>query len=149
MSLDLAPSIRAALIGDESIAADLSTWNNDPAVFTRRPVPADATDPMMIVNPPAAIGDMDALTSERPIVMLDVAIYGKKGPPGDGSDQTRIVERLGFRTRALFHRQKFSILPEGFSVIDITAAGPIPAPVDDEETVGRLVSLTIRLRRET
>jgi hypothetical protein len=146
--LDLAPALRAALIGEPTIADPLSEWQNEPAVFTRRPVPKDAADPMIIVNPPAAIGDDDGLTSDRPVVQLDIAIYGKKAAPGDASDQTRIVEALGFRVRDLFHRQKFAILPDGFSVIGITAAGPFPAPVDDEETVGRLVSLTIRLRRK-
>lgn len=147
--LDLAGPLRTALIEAGAIAADLSKWEGEPSVFTRRPVPPDALDPMIIVNPPAAISDDDGLTSERPIVLVDIAIYGKKAPPKDTSDQTRIVERLSLRVRALFHRQKFSVRPEGFSVIGITAAGPINAPVDDEETVGRLVSLTIRLRRNT
>lgn len=145
--LNLGPPIRTALIGAEPIASDLSEWQGEPAVFTRRPVPPNAADPMIIVNPDSAVTDEDGLTSERPVVVRDIAIYGKKGPPGDPSDQTRIVERLGFRVRRLFHRQKFALVVPGYSVIDIVAAGPIPAPVDDEATVGRIVSLTVRLVR--
>jgi hypothetical protein len=144
----MGPPIRAALIGEASIADQLSKWKDAPAVFTRRPVPDEATYPLAIVNPDAAISDDDALNSERPIVVRDIVFYGRKAPAGDPLDQTRIVEALGFRARALFHRQKFSVRPAGFSVIGIVAAGPFPAPVDDEGTVGRLVSLTIRLRRD-
>lgn len=146
--LDLGEPLRAALLAAEHIVADLGRWNDEPAIFTRRPVPEDASDPMIIINPPAAITDDDALNSERPIVLIDLATYGRKAAPGTAGDQTRLVERLAYRQRALFHRQKFSVRPEGFSVIGIVATGPIAAPVDDEETVGRLVSLTIRLRRE-
>lgn len=147
MSLDLGPPIRAALIAAATVGDRLAQYQGEPAVFTRRPVPADAQDPMVIVNPDTAITDEDGLTSERPVVLRDIAIYGRKGAPGDPSDQTRLVESLGYSVRALFHRQKFSVQPEGYSVIGITAAGPFVAPVDDDVTVGRLVSLTIRLRR--
>jgi hypothetical protein len=148
MSLNVVgEAIRTALIGDELIADALSKWQGEPAVFTRRPAPADAKDPMIIVNPDAAIGDEDALSSPRPVVMRDVAVYGKKAAPGDTSDQTRKVERIAYRMRELFHRQKFSLVLDGYSVIGIVVAGPVPAPVDDDVTVGRLISLTIRLAR--
>jgi hypothetical protein len=81
-------------------------------------------------------------------VNLDLAVYGRKGKPGTAQDQTRVVERLGFRLRTHFHRQKFSVQPEGFSVIDVRAGGPVPAPTDDDQTIGRLVSLIVRLRRD-
>lgn len=146
--LDLGPPIRAALLEAENIAGELGLYKEKPAIFTRRPVPEEASDPIIIINPDAAISDEDALNSERPIVMRDIAIYGVKAAPADPADQSRLVEALGYRVRKLFHRQKFSIRPEGFSVIEIIATGPIVAPVDDEATVGRIVSLTVRLRRE-
>lgn len=146
MSLDLAPAIRTAVI-EAPFAGDLALYHGEPAVFTRRPVPPDAERPFVLVNPPAAISDMDALASDRPLIMRDVLIYGWKGAPGAADDQTRVVEQIGFEIRDLFHRQKFGLRPDGFSVIDIRATGPIPAPADDEVAIGRVVSLTIRLRR--
>lgn len=148
MSLDLGPPLRKALIAADGIGGELGKWCEEPAVFTRRPVPDDAPDLLIIVNPNAALGNEDAINSERPVVVRDIAIYGKKGEPGTSSDQTWIVDALGYRVRELFHSKKFSVSPEGYSVIDVVAAGPVPAPVDDDETVGRLVSLTIRLRKE-
>lgn len=149
MSLDLAPALRDALIDATDISSQLSEWRGEPAVFTRRPVPADAVFPFCIVNPDSFITDQDGLTSPRPVVGRDIAFYGRKGPPGDASDQTRIVEAMAYLARDLFHREKFSVQPTGFSVIDVVATGPVPAPVDDEATIGRLVSLTIRLRRNS
>lgn len=147
MSLDLGPSIRAALIADTTIAALLPEWLGAPAVFAFRPVPEAAPDRIILVNPPASIQDRDGLRSDRPIVTIDVAIYGAIAAAGDPADDTPIVEQLGYLVRQLFHRQKFSVQPEGYSVIEILAAGPSPAPVDDDKTVGRVVSLTISLRR--
>lgn len=147
MSIDCKAAVRATLIGDPEMAAGLSAWSGDPSVFTRRPIPQDVTQPFTIVNSPSSITDEDGLTSDRPVVMLDVATYGRKSAPGSADDQTRLVERLGARVRELFHRNRFSVSPTGFSTIDVRAAGPIDAPVDDDVTVGRLVTLTIRLRR--
>jgi hypothetical protein len=145
--LDLGPPLRESLMGNPDIALQLEQWSGEPAIFTRRPVPDDAPDLIILINPPASLTDADGLTSDRPIVSLYVAVYGRKGKPGTAEDQSRIVERLGFRIRTHFHRQRFSVQPEGFSVIDVRAGGPVPAPTDDDQTVGRLVSLIVRLRR--
>lgn len=141
MSLDLLPNLRDALIGDLDSVADVAQWNGEPAVFTRRPVPADAPYPHWLLNPPAALTDIDGLTSDRPYWVGDVICYGEQ------PDHLRAVDRMAHSARLLFHRNKFSVRPDGYSVISIVAAGPIPAPVDDETTVGRLVTLTIQLRR--
>lgn len=160
MSLDIGPAIRTTLIGGhddlppqladlvELIVGRLGEWHEAPSVFAFRPAPEDAGDPIIIINPDASIGDQDGLTSNRPVVQRDIAIYGRKGTPGDPSDDSPKVEQLGFLIRELFHRQRFSVRPEGYSVTDIVASGPVPAPVDDDGEVGRLVSLTIRLRRK-
>jgi len=134
-------AIRSAMMDAPSIADELAIWQDEPAIFTRRPVPAEVGYPMSIINPPAAVGDEDGLTSDRPVWVGDVAFYGEQ------PKHLRQVDRAASAARLLFHRQKFSVQPDGFSVIDITVAGPIPAPVDDDMTVGRLVTLTIRLRR--
>lgn len=141
MSLDLAPAIRTALIEDAEVQNFAGEWRGAPAVATRRPVPAEFPARMLLINPDAAIGNEDAINSDRPIVVRDIAIYGNQ------PDDYREVEALGYHLRTKFHRQKWSIEPEGYSVVDIVVSGPIPGPVDDDKTVARIVSLTIRLRR--
>jgi hypothetical protein len=146
VSLDLLPALRDSVI--DAIGTSLPQWRGEPAVFTRRPIPEDAPSIVAIVNPPVSIGDADGLTSDRPIVVHDIAIYGDKGTPGTPQDDTRAVDAMAFQIRDHFHRQKFSVQPVGFYAIDVQARGPIPAPVDDDATVGRIVTLTIRLRRQ-
>jgi len=156
MSLDLGPPLRAAFLDQQdpalqalaaAIIGELDQYQGQPAVFAFRPVPEDAGDLIILINPDSSIGNADALRSRRPIVTRDIAIYGRKGTPGDVSDQSPVVEALGYQVRDLFHLQKFAVQPAGYSVIDIVATGPVPAPVDDDGEVGRVVSLTIRLRR--
>lgn len=150
MSLDLLPALRDSVIGEPDIIAELDEFRGEPAVLTRRPVPAELQGKRFcIINPPAAISDADGLTSPRPIWMSDIAFYGAKNTEDMRQDHTREIDRAAYAARELFHRQKFSVRPEGYSVIDVVAAGPVPAPVDDDMTVGRLVSLTIRLRRSS
>lgn len=149
--LDMLPHLRSSLIaGDPDRGIDIAElveeWKGEPAVFTRRPVPADAPDLIIICNPAITILDEDALVSRRPVWTSTIAIYGRKGAPGSADDQTREVEALGWRIRALFHRQRFSVRPEGFSVIEVTAGGPVPGPTDDDKQVARIVQLRIRLR---
>ena len=98
--------------------------------------------PLILINSPAAIADEDGLTADRPVQIIDLAAYGEQ------PHHYRDVEALGFAMRDHFHRQKFSLFPDGYDVIDVRAAGPMPAPVDDAAIVGRMVSLTIRLRRQ-
>jgi hypothetical protein len=145
--LDLGPAIRSALIDETEISSHLALCEGEPGVFTRRPVPAEAEYPMVIVNDPAALGDEDGVNSDRPVWMGDVAFYGRVAAPGSPEDQTRIVQQIALRARLLFHRQRFALQVEGFHVIDIRASGPVPGPVDDDKEVGRVVSLIIRLRR--
>lgn len=148
MSLDISPALRSAMLATPAIADALEQWKSAPAIFTRRPIPADAPHRIALINPETAISDGDGLISERPIVMRDIAIYGRKAEAGSPLDDTRTIEAVGYAIRSLFHRQRFSFSPSGFSVIDVVARGPFPAPTDDDQTVGRIVSLTVRLRRE-
>jgi hypothetical protein len=145
--LDMLAAFRDAVMAESTVAGLLETWQGEPAVFTRRPLPADAPDLCVLINPAAATTDADGLTSRRPIVTHDIAIYGRKGMPGSAEDQTRAVERIAGLLQLHFHRNRFSVQPDGFSVIGVRVGGPMPAPVDDEQTVGRIISVTVRLRR--
>ena len=143
MSLDLAPAILAAIKTDPAITGLLSTFQGEPAIATRRPVNAGMVNPLIVITPDVAINDGDALTSIRPIVIRDVIVYGNQ------PDDYRTVEDIAYRLRDLFHRKRDSIIPTGFDVIAVTAAGPRPAPTSNDEIVGRVVSLTIQLRSTT
>ncbi|HEY5412058.1 MAG TPA: hypothetical protein VIJ94_15155 [Caulobacteraceae bacterium] len=139
--LDLSGPFRAALLNSTPISSLLGIYEGEPAVFTSRPVPAAAPYPQAIVSPPISIGNQDMLKSIIPVPRIDISFYGEQ------PDDYRTVEALGYLARKLFHRQKFSIdLSPDFSVIDIICNGPITAPVDDTNRVGRMVLLQLRLK---
>lgn len=141
MSLDLSEPLRTAIIGEIAITGSLAVFANAPAVFTRRPVPSEATFPMICVSPDIMISDADGLSSLRPVVTRDVTVYGQQ------DSAYRLVEDVGYLLRELFHRRKQSISVVGYHVVDIVASGPRPAPVDDDKLVGRVVTLTVRLQK--
>lgn len=138
--LNVAGPLRTALIDSDPIATRLEQYEGEPAVFTRRPVPDGATYPLIVVSPDIAISDEDGLKSRRPVVLRDLVAYGEQ------PDQYRVVEELGYLIRALFHRQKFSVIVPGYRVVDIVARGPQIAPTDDERHLARIVALRIRLQ---
>ena len=141
MSYDLSGPLRTALVGNEPIAALLSTWQNEPAVFTRRPTPDDAATPMIVVGPDISAMNLDVLVSRRPTPRRDILIYG------DQPAHYRIVEQLGYMVRDLFHRNRLSITVPGFHVIDIIASGPIMGPTDDDKRLCRVVPLLLKLQQ--
>jgi hypothetical protein len=143
MSVDLAVPLRTALIGNTGITSKLATYQSAPAVFTRRPVPAGVAYPVIVISPDVAPSDQDGINDFRPVIVRDIAIYGEN----DTAAKYRTVEELGYLVKALFHRNRRAITVTGYSVTDIIARGPMPAPVDDEARVGRVVELTIRLRK--
>lgn len=144
--IDVGPAIRSAIIADTNISSRISTWQGSPSVFTRTPVPEDATFPCIVVPFAAAITNQDALVEQRAVITRDVMIYGNIAAPGTPEDHTRIVDDIAYDLRNLFHRNRESLGNTPYHVIDIVASGPIPAPVDDDATVGRRVTLTLRIQ---
>lgn len=137
-------------ISEAELAEKLGKWHSEPSIHTRRPIPQDATYPAAAISANVSRGDQDGLTSLRPVIARDITIYGENRPStgiGD-EDQVRLVEEIADDVHALFHRKKFSIVVDGHHVIDIVAAGPIPAPTDDVNKIGRVIMLTIRLQKE-
>ncbi len=143
---DLYAPIREAVVTDGVLSAGLSTWMDEPACFTRRPVPDDATEPFCIVNPPDT-EDIDAVVARRDQSIVQLAFYGTKADPRDPTDQTREVEDLAERARDLFHRNRWAIQSDAFEIIDIVASGPFAGPTDDDNQVARIVRLRVRLGR--
>ena len=144
MSADLAAPLRAALVGAGSVIALLPTYAGSYPVFTRRPAPVDAPFPMILVSPDISLTDGDGIDDQRPVVERDIAVYGEN----DTAEKYRDVEALAYAVRDLFHRQRGAITVTGWGVVQIIARGPHPAPVDDNQTVGRLVALTIELAKK-
>lgn len=139
MTLDVTKGLYSALSGNSDITSLLGSFQGGPSIHTRRPVPVNAVYPMIVVSSDVSVTDEDGLVSRRPVVIRDIAIYGEQ------DTDYRTVESLGYLVRSMFHRKLDVFTVDGYSIIDVVATGPIPAPTDDEKQVGRLVSLTIRL----
>lgn len=143
--LDLSVPIRDAVVA--ALAASLPAYKGGSPVFTRRPVPSNAPYPMVVISSDVTVSEDDGIADERPTVIRDVAVYGVNDVP----DNYREVEEIAYAVRQLFHRQRQSLdlSASTYKVIDVRASGPRPAPTDDEQTVGRLIELTVRLARRS
>jgi hypothetical protein len=141
--LDITQPIRDAVVA--AMGSSLPVYNGSPPVFTRRPVPSKAPYPMIVISSDVSLTENDGIDDERPIVIRDVAVYGVNDVAGN----YREVEDIAYAVRHLFHRQRESLdlSASTYKVIDIQASGPRMAPTDDQQTVGRLVELTVRLAR--
>ena len=126
--IDLAPAIRTSLL----TIAD--------TVYTRRPVPDGATYPMIIVSEDIVNIDRDFIASRMQYIVRDILIYGRN----DVAANYREVESMAYAVFDKFHRRPSSIVVSGWHIVDIIARGPVAAPTDDNTTVGRVVTLSIR-----
>lgn len=147
MSLDVAPAIRTALLAESGITGLIGTYKGSASIHTRVPVPAQVELPYIVIGPDVAIVNSDALISRRPTVIRDIFVYGTVGSAPQ--DHYREVETVAYAIRTLFHRQKYSLTVTDYDVVSVEVNGPRPAPSNDEEIIGRVVSLTISLRRNT
>lgn len=136
--------IRAALIAETGVTANLSAYKGSYPVFTRRPAPEDVVYPIVMVSPDVSKDDQDGIDDSRPIIVKDVTVYGLNNT----SANYRTVEAVARTIHNLFHRQRDAIDVTGWGVIQIIARGPIPAPTDDDQLVARMVSLTIQLAQK-
>lgn len=145
-TVNLAPYLRSAILGNTAITTKLTNWQGSPAVFTRQPIPEDAQFPCVVIPFDAVNTNIDALKSRRNYIVRDVMVYGNVAAPGSPDDDTRTVESIAYELHALFHRNRASLGNTPFHVIDIVVSGPRSAPVDDEKTVGRMITLTVRIQ---
>lgn len=144
--IDVGPSIRSAILSNSYITSRLSTWQGSPAVLTRLPVPEGVDFPCIAIPFNAATMDQDFLDSEMTVIVRDVMVYGNIAAPGTSEDHTRKVDEIANSLRDLFHRKKRALGNTSFHVVDIVVSGPRPAPVDDDKTTGRMVTLTMRIQ---
>lgn len=138
--IDLSVSIRSFLLADAQLNALIPNYKNSKAIFTRRPLPDDATGLVVIISPLVSSGfDSDYLNRWQRMLTFDVSVYG----PNDTPANYLKVQDAGFRIVNIMHRlnkQNF-VMPQGWQLVNAKAYGPISAPVDDDKTVGRLVSI--------
>jgi hypothetical protein len=134
--------LRTAIVGNAGITALLSTYGGAPAVFSRQPVPGDATYPLIVIGPNSAAENEDGLNDFRPINIKEILCYALN----DTAAHSRVADDIAFRIRDLFHRQRNAITVVGWSVIDIRAQGP-EMQFTDDQTTGRVVSLNIHLAK--
>jgi hypothetical protein len=146
MGVDLSQPLYAALTGVSDGVDGLATYHGAPAVFTKRPVPIDCGFPMIITAGNVTHGDQDFIADEMADIVRDIAAYGTKATDST-KDQTRTVEQIALDVRALFHRKRESLIVPGWHVVDIRCKGPVPTGDDDDQTIGRVVSLQVRLTR--
>lgn len=144
---DIAPAALTTLMADAYITSRIGTWKRRPAIYSRRPVPGDAPYPMIIINPNSTVTNFDYLNSIHPWVFRDILVYGQQGEDTKKS-QLRVVDEVAYRIRELFHRKRFALQVEGYNTVNIVATGPQTAPVDDDQSVGRLVSLSVQLQEK-
>ena len=138
---DLAPIIRAKLLTDAGLLALLPDYLGSKPIFTRRPAPTDAPFPMIIVSPDVAFTDQDGIRDFRPIILRDITVYGQN----DTAQNYRDVETMARAIKDMFHSKREALVVPGWATMQSICTGPIPAPVDDDQTVARVVSVTIWL----
>lgn len=143
---DVSPAIRAAILDNTTITSRLATWQGVSAVLTRLPIPEDVPFPCVVVPFNSVTTDQDALINKRTVIVRDVMVYGNIAAPGTSEDHTRRVDEVAYELRKMFHRNRASLGNAPFHVIDIVVNGPRSAPVDDDKTVGRMVTLTMRIQ---
>lgn len=136
--------IRTAILATAGITNLLPAYLDSKTVFNRRPVPADATYPMIVVSPDISKTDNDGIDDQRPIIERDITTYGQN----DKVEKYNTVESIARQVHDLFHGRRESIVVTGWHVIQVLARGPIPAPVDDDQNVARMVTLTIQLAKQ-
>lgn len=142
MATDLSEELRAAIIAASSVTDELPAWFDGFPVHTRRPVPADTPTPFIAISPDVSnVDTLEQLSSQAPEIIRDIGVYAEQATAAD----YRKVERIAYAIRDLFHRTRRAITVSGYTVKQILATGPIPAPVDDDADVGRIVTLTIQL----
>lgn len=125
------------MAADTALTSLLGTYGAGPSILTQRPVPTQAKRPLVLAATVAADVEQDFVNAHGREVTRDVGVYGAAPNHFDA------VVAAAERVRALFHRRSLTL--PGYYSLPIVASGPIDAPADPQE-IGRIVTLTIRLR---
>ena len=85
--------------------------------------------------------NQDLLITQMPVETYQVIFYGLKG------EQVEAVKEAARLAKDLFHRNPSAIEVTDHKVTMITVVGPTYAPGDGDETEGRMLILTVQMRR--
>lgn len=136
--MPITEEIHARLTGDATLAALLSTYHDEPAVFTVEPAPGAADLPYIVTAGEVAQTPWDTKNSRGRELWRDVRCYAAR----NGSAVT--VEAMAERVRALLHRNPLTVV--GFGVLLADCTGPIAA--DEADAYGRVVTLRMVMIEE-
>ena len=131
-------AVAGVLAGDATLAAQLSTFDGAPAVFTARPVPEGAVPPFVITEGSVADRPDDTLGRFGRAIARDISVWFP------AHDDPTDLESAAERIRTLFHHQPLSVT--GFHHVMTRASGPIPAPASGDE-MGRVVTIIVNLQQ--
>lgn len=135
---EVTQALYTTLTGDGTLAGLLAKYpaqSTTPAVFTKRPVPADAVMPYVVAEGELADEPFDSKTRQGREVFRDIGCFtAAREDDGDKVDQ------IAARVRALLHRVPVAVA--GFGTLLTSVSGPVVAPTGDG-VCGRI--LTVRL----
>ena len=127
------------LISDVTLVGMLGTYEGNPSVFTKIPIPTDfrvgANGPYIITTGQAfdVGGDEDNKNATGREIARDIRCYDDVRKSAVG------IEAIAERVRLLFHRHQLAV--SGFTVSIAEVTGPIEA--DEDDVLGRV--MTVRL----
>lgn len=141
---DITEPVRDALLANATLTGQLPTYNGSPTIFTRRPVPAEARYPMVVVSKDINIIDEDGIFDWRPVITRDIAVYHTN----EKDSNYALVALLAFTIRSMFHRQRAAIVVPGWGITQILATGPIDNRIDQDNLAGSVVQLAVRVAQQ-
>lgn len=144
-------AIRSRILADAAVVALLDSWEASagvmaPAVFSpQKPAKYVYTvAPAVIIRPPTTLDDESTFGTAgkgaRSALLVQVVIYGQL--PQNSTDDSR-VDTTAKKIRQLFRGKKFGGA-DGLNYQAIVS-GPIAAPTESENMVGRLLQLRLNV----
>jgi len=127
------------LVTVSGIVNRISTYDDYPAIFTRTPVPEDASMPFVVIREPFADDPWDTKTTTGRRILNDIGIYG------DATGDPELVDEVARLVREAIHRNPITV--SGYGSLIAKAAGPVDAPTDDQ-VYGRFVTAELTLIRD-
>jgi len=138
--ISLAEAIRTAILANDAVTRHLDKWNGVPAVMINdeRP-PADLPDRFVVIGPPGGTLARPLMNKNVDYFTRQVSAFGEQ--PGDQKKMNMAAEAI----RTMFHRQRQSLVVDGFKVVHVLCTWPVPAPTSDVNRIGRMVMMNVLL----
>jgi len=135
--IDLRRAIRAKLIENPVIVANISTFSGAPSIFTVEPIPSDVQLPYMIVSNVSEV-PFDTKTEDGREVLTDIRVYSQAN--GNVSLMDLLVDEI----YGTFHNQ--IIAASGYENV-ITRVREITV-LDEIDVYGRVVTINSKFLKK-